>query len=656
MTPAIDRLARDGIRFANAYAHVPLTLPSHSSLLTGRLPYEHGVRSNIGFKLDGERFPTLATLLSRSGYRTGAAVSSYVLRSETGIAAGFERFDDALEVRQDQPLGGLQRPGGEALAADLGWLAEVGARPFFLWLHLFEPHTPYSPPEPFRTRAPTLYDGEIEAADAIVGRLLAELERRGLYQRALVVLASDHGEGLADHGEQEHGILLYREALHVPLVLKLPGNQRAGEISIDPVGLIDIVPTVLAVVGLTPPPGLPGTNLLAASAAHRRLYAETFYPRIHLGWSALRSLIDERYQLIDGPDPELYDLIADAAERDNLRDRERRAFQERRQEIALVPEALTEATPASPEERKRLAALGYLTGTESATTGPRPDPKGRIGELAELQRNFERVQAGRVAEALASLRRLVQDNPDMVDARVQLAAVLRRLGHFESALEQYREVVRQAPGHLQTVAVEIAKVELDLGDLAAAEENARLALSGSPAEAHLLLAQVAARRRNFVRAEAEARAAIGNPALPRLPALVLLAEIAGQTGRPSEGLDWIEQAESRVASGAAEPIATLDSTRGDLLARLGRTSEAESAFRREIERFPRTEEAYVRLAILLAAGHRFDEIQPTLDALVAAVPTRAGFELAARTMEDLGNRAAASAYRRRAPAAAGGGR
>jgi choline-sulfatase len=647
-TPAIDRLIGDGIRFANAYAQVPLTLPSHSTLMTGLLPTRHGVRSNIGYRLDGAAHPTLASILAGRGYATGAAVSAYVLRAETGISAGFQRFDDSMEVRQDEPLGALQRPGGQALDAGLRWLDGVGERPFLLWLHLFEPHSPYDPPEPFRSRAPSPYDGEIEAADAIVGRLLAELDRRSLYDRALIVLASDHGEGLGDHGEQEHGILLYRESLHVPLVIKLPGHRRAGEAAREPVGLVDVVPTVLADLGLKVPPDLPGRDLLAGAAADRHLYAETFYPRIHLGWSELRSLLDARYQYIEGPDPELYDLVADPRERENLRDSRRPVLLSRRAELARIPSQLTAAAAATDEERRRLTALGYLAATPAQTGGPRSDPKGRIGELQRLQRDFELVETGRLAEAAADLEALVRDNPEMIDARVQLAAVERRLGRFEQARANYREVVRQEPGYLRTVAIEIGKIELDLDHLEAAAENAAVAMPSSPDEAHLLLAAVAARREDWSRAESEARAAFGDADRPRLPALLLLAQILGQRGRLQQGLELLAAVDRRIASGEARPLPTLESTRGDLLARLGRNQEAETSFRKEIATFPRTEEAYGRLAILLAAEHRFAEIQPTLDAMVAARPTPATCALAARTLDDLGNHAGAEAYRRRA--------
>ena len=653
-TPALDRLAADGIRFENAWAAVPLTLPSHATLWTGVPPNEHGVRSNIGYRLDGARHPTLASRLRAAGYATGGAVSSYVLRAETGIAEGFDRFDDSLEVYESATLGELQRAGGATLDVALDWLDGAGSGPFFLWVHLFEPHTPYTPPEPFRSKFKDPYDGEIAAADALVGRLIGELERRGLYESALIVVASDHGEGLGDHGEAEHGILLYRESLHVPLLVKLPRGARAGETVTAPVGLVDVAPTVLAQLGLPPLPGQAGRSLLEPAAPDRQIYAETFYPRIHLGWSELRSLIDSTYQYIEGPDPELYDLERDPGERTNLRDREQRAFRSRRQQLAAVPANLAAASPASAEELAKLAALGYLSATaDDADSGAsRPDPKAHIASLVDIQRAHELTLRGELVAAEALARRVVEANPAMVDARVQLAATLRHLGRATEAREQYREVARRSPAHLELIAIEIAKIELELGDLAATEQNARLALASAPDEAHFLLASLAIRRADWTAAEREARAALGDAQRPRLPALILLAQALTQQGRAAEAEQLLAGAEARVGRREAAAVATLDSTLGDVLARLGRTAEAEAAFRREIARFPRTEEAYVRLAILLAAGHRFDEIEPTLDAMAAALPGPHALGLAADTLEQLGNTEGAAAYRRRARAAA----
>src|SRR5437870_4252676 len=302
-TPAIDRLANDGIVFENAYAHVPLTFPAHDTMLTGRLPVENGVRSNIGYRLDRDVQLTLPRLLAQRGYATGGAVSAYVLRGDTGLRSLFDFYDDSMEVWESATLGSLQRRGDETARVALKWVDGVQARPFFLFFHLFEPHSPYEPVEPFRSKYANPYDGEIATADAIVGRFFAELDRRGLYDKSLIIVCGDHGEGLGDHGEAEHGVLLYREVLHVPLIVKLPGRQLAGRRVAAPAQLVDILPTVTGAVGAKVPAGLPGVSLIdlaeGRGGAPRQIYSETLYPRLHLGWSELRSLTDARDRYIE---------------------------------------------------------------------------------------------------------------------------------------------------------------------------------------------------------------------------------------------------------------------------------------------------------------------------------------------------------------------
>jgi tetratricopeptide (TPR) repeat protein len=590
-------------------------------------------------------------MLKAKGYTCGAAVSAYVLRRATGLARDFDVWDDAMEVHEAASLGELQRPGDQAAAAAVQFLDAAGNKPPFVLLHLFEPHSPYEPPEPFKSRyASRPYDGEIATADAIVGRFVDGLRQRKLYDRALIVLFSDHGEGLGQHGEREHGVLLYRETLHVPLIVKLPGGARAGNTVDAPAGLVDVVPTVLAAVGVTPPPGLAGRSLLDDAAEPRRIYSETMYPRIHLGWSGLRSLVDERFQLIDGPDPELYDVIADPGETRNLRDSERRELSMRRAELEAIPLRLERAAPASPEELARLQALGYLGGSSAQPSGPPLDPKAHLSVLDDVQRVFVLNGERRYREASDLCRQILRDYPDLVDVYVQLAGNLRHLGRFEEALLAFQEAARRSPALRETLALEIGKLELDRGHLDLAAENAQLALAANPLEAHLLLGGIASARGDLEAAEREARSAVGDPAHPRVPALLLLAGVLIDRGRLEEGLSSVDQAASRISVGASPPVATLESTRGDALARLGRAQEAEEAFRREIASFPATTQAYTRLAVLLAAQRRFAEIEPLLDLMIDAVPAPSTCLLAEKTVADLGNRQAAARYRARAEA------
>ncbi len=653
-TPHLSELARSSIRFDNAYAQVPLTFPSHSSLLTGLLPPVDGVRSNIGYRFEADAQPTIPSSLAAAGYTTGGFVSSYVLRRETGLGAAFEHYDDAMAVYEQATLGSLQRPGTETVAAALRWLESVPPeRPYFLFVHLFEPHFPYEPPAAFRD-LPNPYDGEIAAADAALDPLFDALAARGDLDRALVALFSDHGEGLGEHGEKEHGILLYRTTLHVPLILRLPGGRRGGEVVRAPAALVDLFPTVAAIAGLEAPSAAAGRSLLGLGDADsaRRIYSESLYPRIHLGWSHLRSLIDGHWHAIEGPDPELYDLAADPGELENRRGSARREYADRAAELAKIPLDFEPPAPASAEEIAKLAALGYLGSTSAAAVeGPLPDPKAHMGILDDVQRSFTLTSEGRYEEALDLCYSLLAANPNLIDARNQLAGVLRKLGRFEEALEVYAETERRFPQFGDSLAIERAKVELDIGRLDRAEAEARGALVANPLEAHLVLSAVAGRRSDWPQAVEEARAAAGESSQPRVPALLLLAQALLAQDRLEAALAEVERAIEVTRRPGAAPVATVDSTYGDILARLGRDAEAESAFRREIARFPMAPEPYARLAFLLAAEHRFDEIEPTLEALVAANPTPLAFVAAAEAMERLGNTEGAASFRARARAA-----
>ncbi len=638
-TPAIDRLARDGIVFENAYSHVPLTLPSHVSIMTGRLPYQNGVRSNIGYKLDSNG-QTLPQLLAKKGYATGGAVSAYVLRRSTGMGSIFDFYDDSMPVWASATLGAIQRPGNETIRAALGWLDKVHTPTCFLFLHLFEPLSPYEPIEPFKSKyASSPYDGEIATADFYLGHFLDELQKRGLYDKALIVFCGDHGEGLGDHGEAEHGVLLYREVLHVPLIVKLPGESMAGKRVAAPAELVDILPTIAGAVGASVPAGLPGESLikLAEHPQTRDIYSETMYPRLHLGWSQLRSITDARDQYIESPKPELYDIVSDPRETKNIRAEDRRQSLAFENQLAAIPLNLRQESPASSEEMARLRALGYLTGAASQNSGPLKNPRDNIQVLQQVQKTFELNQQGKYRESIELCREILKSNPGLVDIYMQMAGDLRRLGRTDEALAAYREAIRLSPQLVDSVAIEIAKLEFDRGDLKAAELNAQQAMRLEPHDAHFVLAGVAEARHDLPLAEQEARLA-----LPRVPAMIILARILTDEQKLDEALAMIDRAE---AAQGAHPEPTISSTRGDILARMGRNQEAEAAFRDEIQRFPATTEAYTKLALLLASEHRFSEIQPTLDAMVKASPMPATYFLAAKEMKDLGNDAGARAFR-----------
>jgi len=439
-TPAVDGLRVDSILFRNAYSHVPLTLPSHGTVFTGQLPPRNRVRDNYGFPLPPD-LPTLADFLHDHGYATGAAVSASVLEKSAGIARGFDFYDDAIG-----PSGAEERDGALSAASLIRWMDTHRGGPFFAFLHLYEPHFPYNPPEPYRSRYPNPYDGEIARADEIVGTLLSQLKAWGVYDRCLIVFFSDHGEGLGDHGEQEHGVFLYREALQVPLLVKFPGQRHAGETVDGVAGLTDVFPTVAGALGWKPPSDLSGRDWsrgIRDRAPDRRIYAETFYPRLRLGWSELLSLIDVRYQYIEAPRPELYDIRNDPAERENLASTLPPAFRTMRSELAQLPHPIPSGEVADPERAHRLAALGYLSGAASAAgRGELPDPKDRIATLELSASLGPLVAAKREDDLVRVAREFLRENPAALEVARLLADTLERRGDRAGAIAALEKALR----------------------------------------------------------------------------------------------------------------------------------------------------------------------------------------------------------------------
>jgi tetratricopeptide (TPR) repeat protein len=476
-TPAIDALAADAITFERAYCHTPLTLPSHASILSGQLPDSHQVRDNLGYNVASDIDTYLPLDLRDLGYATGAAVSSFVLRRATGIDLGFDFFDDDIAFREGVAGGALSRRGEETLAAGLDWLRSVAAEPFFFFFHLYEPHTPWEAPPALAERFSTPYDAEVAAADAVVGQLIAELERLDIYERAIIILLSDHGEGLGDHGEQEHGILLYREVLQVPLLLKLPQQQLAGTRVAQAAQLVDIYPTVAGLLELSLPDGIPGRTLLelvTTEEPQRAVYAESFYPRLHLGWSELVSLVQGRFHYIHGPDPELYDLVEDPGETRNILREQRQVYGDMRQQLERYDRELAAPGSVDEETRAQLEALGYLASTPRQASGPLPDPKSQLPTLVDLDaaRRFQDEEDYENAEA--ACRRAVAANPQMVDAWELLGSALEQQGELEESLEAYRTAMGIG-GPRPEIVLAAARVQLDLGQVEEALAGIRLA-------------------------------------------------------------------------------------------------------------------------------------------------------------------------------------
>lgn len=645
-TPNLDALRKDAILFANAYSHVPLTLPAHVSLFTGLLPFDHGVRDNLGYRLDAKKHKALAALFRDKGYATGAFVSAHVLNRATGLGEGFDSYDDQIVTPEGaDSLARAQRSGDESLARAKAWLAPVAHRPFFLFLHIYEPHMPYEPPEPFKTRYASAYDGEIAKSDEIVGGLVGELKRLGVYDKALVVVLSDHGEGLGDHGEGEHGILLYRWALHVPLMLKLPGSQRAGTTIDAPVQLVDLVPTLAGLLGFDAPKGLPGRPLLDFTK-RGPIYAETYYPRIHLGWSPLRSVINDRYQYIEGRNRELYDFIADPKEASNRVSTDWAAARGLQAELARFPEKQpAKPTGIAAADLEKLAALGYLGGVADVGSGPLPDPRERLPVLAEVKSAFRLAAAGRNEEALVIFEMVLAANPYLFDARFEMGQTLLRLGRYPEAYDAFKAALRASPSLAAPLSLLLARTCLKMGNLDEAQTNARVGLSSNPPVAHELLARIALARDDLATAEQEAKAVQGDITAGQ-GAAVVRAEIAIRQNRFAEALSILDEAKR--GRGEEEIIPDVDFLRGDALARLGRHSDAEAAFQAEIARFPKNTQAYTRLAVVYGLlGKTYGDVDRLFEAMLKADPRPATIELAAKTLESMGDSQGARAWRRK---------
>ncbi|MEA2691061.1 MAG: arylsulfatase [Acidobacteriota bacterium] len=470
-TPNLDRLAAHGVRFENAISPTPLTLPAHCSLMTGLFPAAHGVRDNGGFKLAPERV-TLAEVLKSHGWATGGFIAAYVLDHRWGIAQGFDRYFDDFDLSKWKTvsMGDIQRPGNEVVGKALEWIGSpaVRDRPFFAWVHLYDPHAPYAPPEPFASRyAEHPYNGEIAWTDSLVGQLLAGLDSLGVRERTVIAVIGDHGESLGEHGETGHGFFVYEPTTRVPFLLAGPYPGLTGK-RVRPVARhVDLMPTLLELLGVTDGPPVQGRSLVplitgkaaatpSASPVLPPGYSEAFYARFHYGWSELRAVRTERYHFIEAPRAELYDLATDPGELHNLAATERRTVALLRKSLGEI-EQRTGAAQAAPtpieedeETLRKLSALGYV-GTMAKTEGKSwrdlPDPKDRIHVYDLMDRARQETVEGKHDESIATLNAILKEDPEVIDAWFMLGNAYSQKRDWERAADLYKKTLAKRPDH-----------------------------------------------------------------------------------------------------------------------------------------------------------------------------------------------------------------
>lgn len=680
-TPSVDALAREGVMFDNAVASVPLTLPSHSTIFTGMLPPRHGVRDNGGFVLDPKHV-TLAERLRDRGWKTGGFVGAYVLDAKWGIDQGFEHYHDQFDLTKYKriSLGDVARPAGEVVDAAMPWLEQNAGNKFFAWLHFYDPHTPYDPPEPWKSRFPGRpYLGEVAYVDAQIARVTNWLRSRGLIDRTIVIVTADHGESLGEHGEGSHGLFIYDASMKVPLVIRAPYAAAKGRTVTQVVRSHDLAPTVLELLGLPGDTAMEGRSLAPFLAGGRGpdldAYSESLYARHHYGWSELTALRAGRFKYIQAPRPELYDLEQDPKELDNLFDARRSLADRLAAELlkASAEDVTAAGAPQAtvdPETRERLAALGYIGSFVSAPRAAGEalaDPKDKIGIFnlmfaanenagketpEETIARFEKVLAEDpnvldawimlgneyfkrrdYRSALDKYQRALAINPDYDLATVNLAGAYRAMGDYAAAIVGYERYLAKDPKNAFVI-YQLGELYVDMNRLDEAEQTFRraIALDERVSSAENALGVVAFKRGQLDKAEAHANAALAISPDAKLAHhnLALIAE--QRRDFPAAKAEYRQEIERQPdAWKAAFNLARLHE-------QLRERSEAEQAYRKALEIHPRFAEGYFYLGKFCLDAGRLDE---------AAFNAKKGLEIApASEFAPLGHYVLADVYSR----------
>lgn len=647
-TPAIDALATDGVIFERAYAHAPQTLPAHTTLLSGRLPFDSGVRDNVG-SIVPESTRLLAQMLRDRGYATGGIVSSFALRRTTGIARGFAFFDDEMPDAKSGAALPVHRDGMESETRAERWLSAAATSRAFLFLHLAEPHAPHTPPTRFSTLSP--YDGEVAYADEIVGRLVAYLKTQQLYDQATIVLVGAEAESLGAHGEQEHGLMVFDDTLHVPLIIKPGGADLAGRRISTLVQHVDLVPTILDLAKAPIPSSLPGRSLrplLEGGALPERVaYGESLFAFTHFGWSPLTTVTDGRYRYVAGPAPALFDTQTDpgattdvSAARADVVARLSDALRTTAPDTGSAPPPLDDITAADRERFLRLGFLGPRAWDRHLPIDLSVDPQRHATTLEAYRSAMAEVGAHKWASGLAQLRLVAEGAPDVPILWASVATIAERADRHDVAVEAYRKLVA-ADGTSIDARLGLSGAFLRARRLDDARKHAELAAESTElpqrTKAHELLARIAVARRDAGGARAQAQQVAEADTSSPFPAFIE-GRLLMDRGAYEEAVVQFDEAAAILSRTGVEQLEDLHLLRGEALTKLERLAEAEDAYLTELKFFPDSTHALVALAMLYHEQQRRDEAAALASRLIESVGTAEAYEAAARLWTTFGDR------------------
>lgn len=610
-TPHIDTLVRGGTLFYQIIAQAPLTLPSHASLLTSTYPFSNGIEDN-GQQL-GSNAVTLASVLKSKGYRTAAFVGSFVLDRRFGLSEGFDLYDSPFDVNRERVAdpGEVRRRGEEVVHAATHWIEKNSSAPFFVFLHLYDLHTPYnlSPRVPERIGMSD-YDSELANVDETIGTFLDFLAQRGLRQKVLLVFTSDHGEGLGEHAEGAHGYFIYQTTLWVPLIIHWPSG--AGPVAArvnEPASLLDVAPTILEYLGVPQPSQFQGRTLIGLvqgkfPSRAEGVYSESLYGQGHFGTAALRSLRLGRYKYIEAPRAEFYDLQDDPGETTNIYASQRELAASYRDRLLFIRSQFRTAKPSSrrmsPEIEAQLRSLGYISGPttsvaslRSEVDGSAPDPKDKIATYERYGYALRLATGGHLSESCEILAQLINDDAGLIDVRLTLGVTLQELNQHTNAVQQFLQILKQDPPNvLAHFDLGLSYVALGRSEDAIREFQATLAVAPYYTRAEEELGKIFLQQGEFQQAQShfEHLLTIAPNDYGAHYALGALAIREGHADSARRELDAALRAEPQSAE-AHNALGSLYLLRGDL-------DEAQREFGDAIQYEPRFAQAHYNLGLV----------------------------------------------------------